>query len=155
MPFLRALQDMEEAAGLAASAPTVDTAETARQAGERIIDIYSSIGIAVCFLSLLAAAAVAWKLARRPMLFSKSGRSVTHGPHSMKRFMDSVVLVMSIIDVIFAAVLVITLTVTWRLFYFQGDQNHWIWWWFANFCWLPQFYHCYIASTCFNWVVRR
>jgi len=28
MPFLRALQDMEEAAGLAASAPTVDTAET-------------------------------------------------------------------------------------------------------------------------------
>jgi len=38
----------------------------------------------------------------------------------MKRFMDSVVLVMSIIDVIFAAVLVITLTVTWRLWYFQG-----------------------------------
>jgi hypothetical protein len=39
----------------------------------------------------------------------------------MKRFMDSVVLVMSVIDVVFAAVLVTTLIVTWRLWYFQGE----------------------------------
>lgn len=134
---------------------------------------------------------------------------------------------MSTIDVVFAAVLVTTLIVTWRLWYFQGEppprlppvpiscflflllvhlfrfvqqlasnvdvaserdagrcgssyylispvpvpsllpsfhfaslppsgvQNHWVWWAFAQFCWLPQFYHCYIASVCFNWVVRK
>jgi len=88
---------------------------TAREAREikQLIDIYSAVGNAVCIISLLAAAAVIWKvseegregrvgrrrrripdvnthtpsllthsqLARRPMLFSKGGRSVTHGPH--------------------------------------------------------------------------
>jgi hypothetical protein len=54
------------------------------------------------------------------------GRAATHGPHSMKRFMDQVVLVMSCIDVVFAAVLIVTLTATWQLWMFQGVENHWV-----------------------------
>ncbi|EWM28392.1 type i inositol polyphosphate, partial [Nannochloropsis gaditana] len=149
MPLLRALQDV------GSLTPPPAYSNPGPHASTRLIDIYSIVGAMFCIASLLAAAAVIWKLARRPMLLSTSGRSVTQGPHSMKRFMDSVVLVMSVIDVVFAAVLVTTLIVTWRLWYFQGVQNHWVWWAFAQFCWLPQFYHCYIASVCFNWVVRK
>lgn len=33
---------------------------------------------------------------------------------------------MSCIDVIFAAVLIVTLTTTWKLWLFQGAANHWV-----------------------------
>lgn len=33
---------------------------------------------------------------------------------------------MSCIDVVFAAVLIVTLTWTWKKYTFQGDTNHWV-----------------------------
>ena len=99
--------------------------EAQEAAMKKVIDGYSISGAVICTISLLASAAVIYKLARRPQGFLR-GRAATHGPHSMKRFMDSVVLVMSAIDLLFAAVLVVTLVTTWRLWYFQGNDNHWV-----------------------------
>jgi hypothetical protein len=159
MPLLRSLQEAAQEA--VAGGPMGDTdaavqaaaahaaAQAAAAKAKLVIDVYSALGDVICLLSLLAGMAVIRKLWRPAT--GLGGRSVT-GPHSMKRFMDRVVLVMSVIDVLFAAVLVVTLTVTWRLWYFQGPVNHTIWWAFAQWCWLPQFYHCYIASVCYKYV---